>query len=279
MLTGRTDDGPFAVGGLNLSPRAHMQDAERFVDLVGLGEEIAAEGILLAAARPVPERTALEYRRKLDSLSLLLREARFSPAEIRHVFYGLGSGRPAETQAAVAILVKHAEEAIGSIARPTPPAPILRRSCALGFELVETRSSKGNLTFTGWASTEAVDSFGDIVRAAGWELDRFTSNPVLLFSHDPLKPVGTVTLAEKVAGKGLRVRGEVANVGWVGSDLLPLVRGGVVKGLSVGFRGRQSRLLDESKPLGGREFLQQELLEVSLCTLPSNPETLLLETR
>ena len=45
------------------------------------------------------------------------------------------------------------------------------------------------LSFT--MSSDAVDSYGDVVEAAGWRLERFATNPIALFNHNHDLPVGS----------------------------------------------------------------------------------------
>ena len=39
-------------------------------------------------------------------------------------------------------------------------------------------------------SDGSVDRMGDVIEPDGWRLDNFHSNPIALFSHDPLLPIG-----------------------------------------------------------------------------------------
>ena len=44
--------------------------------------------------------------------------------------------------------------------------------------------------FTFVLSDESVDRMGDTIRASGWDLTSFKSNPIALFGHSHDKPVG-----------------------------------------------------------------------------------------
>lgn len=122
-------------------------------------------------------------------------------------------------------------------------------------------------------STATEDRMGDTINQAGWKLDAFKSNPVLLWGHDSFSPpVGKVTAAVvedgKLKAKGIEwVPKEVSQFAWSISEM---VRLGFVKAVSVGFRPSKWSYNDA----GGVNFEEQELLELSFVSIPANPEAL-----
>ena len=127
------------------------------------------------------------------------------------------------------------------------------------------------------ASDESVDRMGDIVRASGWSLDPFRSNPVLLWSHNPSElPIG------KVTNIGIRGKQLVADVEFATADQNPfadkvyrLVKAGILKAVSVGFSPiERKQLVSKDGRYTGTEFLKQELHELSVVNVPANANAL-----
>lgn len=135
----------------------------------------------------------------------------------------------------------------------------------------EIEKSDGGPTFV--MSTASEDRVGDTIAQAGWRLDSFKANPVLLWGHDSFSPpVGRVTSAVVEDGK-LKAKGvefvpkEVSEFAWSIGRMVEL---GFVKAVSVGFRPLKWAFNER----GGVDFTEQELLELSLVSVPANPEAL-----
>ena len=124
------------------------------------------------------------------------------------------------------------------------------------------------------ASTEAVDSYGEIVRA-NWDLRRFLANPVILWAHNRYEdrlPVGRA--------KDVRVDNGVLlmtivfdSVTEFDEQVFQKYVGGTLKGFSVGFNPRTIAV----EKIDGQEVVvldDNELFEVSCVPIPSNPEAL-----
>lgn len=146
------------------------------------------------------------------------------------------------------------------------------------------------LRFT--ASTEEVARDGDIVRVAGWDIEKFMANPVFLWAHsyDEL-PVGRVVKVKKVrrakAAGGPRLE---IDVEFAGLDQLHekaetvylLYRDGFLRAVSVGFLPHEYEDIDskakEKLGLGewGRVVSRAELLEVSAVPVPADSGALLI---
>lgn len=126
------------------------------------------------------------------------------------------------------------------------------------------------------ASTESWDSHGTKLLAAGWDLDRYTRNPVLLSchnSHDLRAVIGTCTV--EVKGKKLLARMQFLPEGLNDeADLaFALYESGALKGVSVGFAPRDWKEVEEDGRTG-RVYTRQELVEVSAVPVPSNADAL-----
>ena len=149
------------------------------------------------------------------------------------------------------------------------------------YREIEVRAAGGNelgeREFEFVASDETPDSYGDIVRAEGWDLRRYKKNPIVLFNHSSNMPVGFSPMT-KVDGKSLVCRAKLADEGT--SDfidtLYKLMKQRIVRAMSVGFRATKdvNIMRDKDGNFLGLEFNGQELLENSIVTVPANPNAL-----
>ena len=129
--------------------------------------------------------------------------------------------------------------------------------------------ASGSNTFV--LSDERVNRHGDVVDSAGWELDGFKQNPIALFNHDRDRIVGNWA---NVRIENRALVGEFQPVApgtsQLGDEVRLLVEQDVLRAASVGFRYLKSEPLDPDKPRSGRRYTKQELLEVSLVSVPAN---------
>jgi HK97 family phage prohead protease/HK97 family phage major capsid protein len=142
-------------------------------------------------------------------------------------------------------------------------------------------SESGDRTLDVIASDETVDRYGDVVSAAGWQLAEFTKNPIALWMHSYDAPIGNVENV-RVEGKRLlaRIRFATAGVSERVDELWRLVKAGVLRAVSVGFmvdsEADYEFIRDADENVTGYRFLRQQLLEVSLVTVPANPNAVAL---
>lgn len=124
------------------------------------------------------------------------------------------------------------------------------------------------------ASTEAVDSYGEIVKQ-NWDLSRFKTNPVILWSHSAWElPIGHATRCEVVRGQlevTVKFSTEKANpkAELVWQSILEQS----LRAVSVGFYPREIRC----ERIDGADVCvldDNELREISVVTIPANPEAL-----
>jgi HK97 family phage prohead protease len=122
----------------------------------------------------------------------------------------------------------------------------------------------------GTATTPTPDRMGDIVEPLGVTF----SNPLpLLHQHQTDQPVGTVVF-DKPTDQGIDFTANIPNI----TDPGPLkdrvdtawgeVKAGLIRGVSIGFRPVEMAFMDD----GGIHFLESEILELSLVTIPANAE-------
>jgi HK97 family phage prohead protease len=131
--------------------------------------------------------------------------------------------------------------------------------------------ASGGTGMTFILSTEDVDRMNDVIRVAGWRLENFRRSPVALFNHNKDAPIGTWKDV-RVESNALRGKLELAPEGIPRVDeIRKLISAGVLNSTSVGFRPIRSRRREDAD---GIEFLEQELLEVSIVSVPANPAAL-----
>ena len=119
---------------------------------------------------------------------------------------------------------------------------------------------------TGIASTPAPDRDGDEVMSKG---ARFNLPFPLLAQHDHSLPVGQVIEAS-ASDNGIEITAQIAKDS--GLDYVEKVwrqvKSGLLRGLSIGFRPTKSIPLKT----GGKRFLELDLFELSLVTIPANAQ-------
>ena len=158
--------------------------------------------------------------------------------------------------------------------KPEPP---------MYYREVQIRAAGGNelgeRQFEFVCSDESEDSYGDIVRADGWDLKRYKKNPIVLFNHNSSMPVGFSPKCF-VEGKSLKAVFQLADEGT--SDfidtLYKLMKQRIVRACSVGFMPNADVEVrrDKEGHFLGYEFKGQELLENSIVSVPANPNSLAL---
>lgn len=124
--------------------------------------------------------------------------------------------------------------------------------------------------FTAIASSEIEDRQGEVVKQAGWNLKNFKDNPVLLYMHDHTKPIGKATRiwVDKTGTKPLlKFKGFISDATDELKGYKKLVEDGILNSFSVGFRPLE---------MDGNEITKSELFEISLVSVPANPEARLL---
>ena len=137
----------------------------------------------------------------------------------------------------------------------------------------EQIKQKAEGEFTAIASSEIEDRQGEIVRQTGWNLKNFKENPVLLYMHDHTKPIGKATrvwLDKTGKSPMLKFKGYISDATEELKGYKRLVDDGILNSFSVGFRPLE---------MDGNEITKAELFEISLVSVPANPEARLLAVK
>lgn len=137
------------------------------------------------------------------------------------------------------------------------------------YSLLEIKSlDEDRRVITGMATTPEMDRVGDIVDPLG---AKFAAEIPLLWQHNHDQPVGSAVFG-KPTKKGIPFVATVASISEYGAlkNLVDMawqsVKAKLVRGVSIGFRAIEYSFMDA----GGINFLQTEIYELSLVTIPAN---------
>ena len=124
---------------------------------------------------------------------------------------------------------------------------------------------------TGVASTVTADRYDDIMEPAGAE---FVLPMPFLWQHSHSQPIGEVIAAEIKEGS-IEVQIKIAQIAEEGKlkerieEAWQSIKNGLVKGLSIGFRGKE---VAEIQGTWGLHFIKWEWYELSAVTVPANAD-------
>lgn len=134
-----------------------------------------------------------------------------------------------------------------------------------------TQRSYHALVREGYASLfGAVDLGKDVIERGAFARSlrqRGAAGIRMLFQHDPGQPIGSWTEIREDA-RGLFVRGRLATEVTRAREVLSLLRGGALDGLSIGFKTVRAR---KDMADGVRRVLEADLWEISVVTFPMQP--------
>lgn len=144
-----------------------------------------------------------------------------------------------------------------------------------GYDFTETEVKKlgeNEIEITG--STEAQDRDNEVLKMDGWDLKEWKNNPVILPAHDYTAPAIGKGRVRKSEGK-LKFKVEFPEEGiYPLADIYRnLYKQGFMKASSVGFMPEEWKNGEKpNEPF--RTYTKQKLLELSLVSVPANPEAL-----
>ncbi|KAF2991145.1 HK97 family phage prohead protease [Methylocystis sp. MJC1] len=122
------------------------------------------------------------------------------------------------------------------------------------------------------ASTATPDRVKDVMVPDGCDLTQYRVNPVVLANHDPNCPIGTAQVEIKNGRVEATIDFAPAGASPKADEYCALAKAGVLNAVSVGFEPT------DAEPIrgGGDRIKSWSLLELSLVSVPANPEALVI---
>lgn len=121
------------------------------------------------------------------------------------------------------------------------------------------------------ASTDLEDRHGERIDQTGWNLKNFKNNPVMLWAHDHTEiSVGNarnIHISKTDGAPKLVFTPDFHTVTEKARALKTLYEEGRLNSFSVGFLPSE---------MDGNTYTKQELLEISACNVPANPDAMML---
>lgn len=146
-----------------------------------------------------------------------------------------------------------------------------------GYDFAETKvKSIGENEIEMIGSTDYVDRDGESIDPKGWNLKNYKKNPVIIPAHDYRQPaIGRAKRIQLKDGKLIfRIEFPPEGDNPVADVYRKLYKGGFMTASSVGFIPQDWVEGDGKKGSPARTYTKAELLELSLVSVPSNPEAL-----
>lgn len=144
--------------------------------------------------------------------------------------------------------------------------------------------SEGSRTVTFVASTYDKDRHGTILNQKNWNLDNFNANPIIGYQHNVYGEGSSPNPDDQLGYGRAYVEGKelLIDITFEPEDINPLaekifkkIQHGSLRAVSVGFvplKNEEGKYGEERD--GAYHFFGQELLEVSVVNIPSNPKAL-----
>ena len=148
-----------------------------------------------------------------------------------------------------------------------------------GYELKALEENDLGKSYEFIGSKEIEDRDGDTILISGISLENLGKNLPSFFNHSSYHLIGHVSDAKKVK-KELRVTIFVLKDATLpsGVKVIDAIDSGSLKAVSIGFMLKKWEPKDVDDPWGGWIIKECELLEVSIVSIPANPEALLVKS-
>jgi len=154
-------------------------------------------------------------------------------------------------------------------------------------EMKAAKSQAGETTFTATITTAAIDRDNEVVIPAGMNAKHYEQNPVLLYAHDPARPIGKMLSLRRGesaidADFALAPRPATHEGEWLPDTIGALIKFGALRGVSVSFKPMDGGVRNATKAdrerfgqTAQRVYSKWLLLEVSIVAIPSNQDALI----
>ena len=142
------------------------------------------------------------------------------------------------------------------------------------IDIIEKSASDkidGDMIFSGWASTGAIDLTNEIVEPSSFKKHfyRYENNPIYLWQHKKDVPIGKVG-TPKLSDKGVYFENvRLSDIPLNREMIWPMIKDGTLQQQSIGFKGLDA---EYDKEKGVWRFTESYLLEGSIVSIAANPE-------
>lgn len=158
----------------------------------------------------------------------------------------------------------------------------------MDFKSLKKSDGTTGTKIKGYASTPTVDRYKDVVEPEAFRetiLKAYKKNPMILFQHDPMQPIGKATVLS-IDSSGLYIEAEIHN-----DPVEEKIAQGILRTMSIGYipleteyRDKNGYVLNIQDPNdmsriwnedGVKRIIKRlDLVEVSIVTVPANPDAL-----
>jgi HK97 family phage prohead protease len=140
------------------------------------------------------------------------------------------------------------------------------------------KDKKRVLRFIG--STEVKDRDNEVVKSSGWKLANYKKNPVVMVNHQhrelPVAKTNRVWIDKDKKALMFDIEFPEADIHPQGDTLFKLIKNGYMNATSVGFQPNMEKATFANKKGDPSiTFNEQELLEISIVSVPANPQALM----
>lgn len=144
----------------------------------------------------------------------------------------------------------------------------------------DTGAAGSDRLFTAIITTDAVDDDDEVLLPEGMRANEFKKHPIILWHHDRTKPIGKAMEVSEVSN-GWQMRGVFGSTP-LATDVYTLVKEGIVRGVSVGYKvlpggSREPSAKDRAR-FGDRVrrvINKWSLREVSVTAMPANMDAVI----
>ena len=153
---------------------------------------------------------------------------------------------------------------------------------SIASEIRKVNEESRTITFV--ASDDSKDSAGTVLNQDNWDLRRFNSNGVIGYQHKVYGGWDDTDNPDNVIGKGyayledgklmVDITFEPADINPLADKIYKKIQFGSLRAVSVGFLPIGRGKFGEGEDANTYYFAGQELLEVSVVNIPSNPNAL-----
>ncbi len=122
------------------------------------------------------------------------------------------------------------------------------------------------------------DRDGDIIETKGIDVAQYEANPVVLFNHNPNEPIATAReITRGDSSMEATIEFPEPGVNPKSDQVHGLIKAGTLNAVSVRLRPTKAIPMDDRAPWLGKRYMESELLELSVVSIPANPAAQIIE--